>query len=185
MSTYSLKKSIAARVVESGGVVACPAEAVWGLSCNPFSAPAVMALLELKERPVHKGLIVVAAKTDMFEPVLQGLTSAERARVMISWPGPNTWLVPNHGYFPPWVTGDSSEVAIRVTSAPALIDLSNAVSSPIVSTSANPAGASPARWGFQVVRYFGSELPRSVGGVDLSAKPSTIRRVSTGEVLRA
>ena len=185
MSAYSFKTSIVAGIVASEGVVACPAEAVWGLSCDPFSASAVMALLALKERPVHKGLIVVAADPTMFAPLLECLTDAERARVRVSWPGPNTWLVPNNGYFPPWVTGDSSEVAIRVTSAPALIDLSNAVSGPIVSTSANPAGAPPARWGFQVVRYFGPGLPRSVGGVDLSAKPSTIRRVSTGEVLRA
>ncbi len=185
MSAYSIKKSIAASIVASEGVVACPAEAVWGLSCDPFSASAVIELLALKERPVHKGLIVVAANAEMFAPLLRHLTRFERQRVEASWPGPNTWLVPNCGYFPPWVTGDSSEVAIRVTSAPALIDLSSAVSGPIVSTSANPAGAPPARWAFQVVRYFGPSLPRSVGGVDLSAKPSTIRRVSTGEVLRA
>ena len=40
--------------------MACPAEGVWGLSCDPFDELAVKDLLALKQRPVHKGLIVVA-----------------------------------------------------------------------------------------------------------------------------
>ncbi len=43
-----------ASCIHDGGVVACPAEAVWGLSCHPFSEPAVGHILELKQRPVSK-----------------------------------------------------------------------------------------------------------------------------------
>lgn len=185
MSTYCFKTTLTARALSAGAVIACPAEAVWGLSCDPFSESAVMDLLTYKERPVHKGLIVVGACASMFEPLLQPLPPAQRALILASWPGPNTWLVPNVNHFPGWITGNSSEVAIRVTSAPALADLSLAVGGPIVSTSANIAGAQPARWGFQVVRYFGKDMLRTTGRVDLAAKPSTIRRAGTGEVIRA
>ena len=174
-----------AAFISQGGVIAAPAEAVWGLSCDPFSLTAVEQLLAMKRRSVTKGLIVVAADVGMFASLLDGLDSRQRRAVASSWPGPNTWLVPNLGVFPPWVTGDSHEVAIRVTSAPALRSLSRALGGPLVSTSANPAGGLPARFGFQVVRYFGADLPRAVGQVDLAGKPSTIRRVETGEVLRA
>ena len=60
-------------VLDSGGVVACPAEGVWGLSCDPYSEMAVDALLTLKRRSVHKGLIVVAADAAMFDGVLSSL----------------------------------------------------------------------------------------------------------------
>ena len=96
--------------------MACPAEGVWGLSCDPFDELAVKDLLALKQRPVHKGLIVVSDTRDAFSAVLRSLPSSQRAAIYASWPGPNTWLVPHRGVFPPWVTGNSNEVAIRFTS---------------------------------------------------------------------
>ncbi len=173
------------RQVELEGVVACPAEAVWGLTCDPLSEDAVLQLLAMKHRPASKGLIIVAASSAMFEPLLTPLDSAQRSELEFGWPGPNTWLVPNRGLYPEWITGDSDEIAIRVTKAPALAALSYRLGRPLVSTSANPADAQPARHGFQVVRYFGRGLVRAPGVVDLRATPSTIRRAGTGEVLRA
>jgi L-threonylcarbamoyladenylate synthase len=171
--------------VEQEGVVACPAEAVWGLTCDPLSEDAVLQLLAMKHRPISKGLIIVAASSAMLGPLLKPLDSTQRNELELSWPGPNTWLVPNRGLYPDWITGESDEIAIRVTSAPALALLSYRLGRPVVSTSANPAGAQPARHSFQVVRYFGRGLVRAPGVVDLEASPSTIRRVGTGEVLRA
>jgi len=56
----------------------------------------------------------------------------------------------------------------------------------LVSTSANPAGAQPARACFQVHRYFGevldSLLPGAIGAAD---KPTEIRDLASGRVIRA
>ena len=150
-------------VLDSGGVVACPAEGVWGLSCDPYSEVAVHDLLTLKRRSVHKGLIVVAADAAMFDGVLSFLSPDERQRVRASWPGPNTWLVPNQGVFPDWITGDSTEVAIRVTSALPLKRLSESFGGPLVSTSANPAGLPPPHYLWSLRRYFGVTLPALPG----------------------
>lgn len=185
MLEESFRISELAKEVRAGAVVACPAESVWGLSCDPFQDLAVLDLLALKQRPIHKGLILVAAEEWMLEPVLSSLPASQRKELSMSWPGPNTWLVENNGVFPSWITGGSDEVAIRVTSSPALRGLSWAVGGPIVSTSANPAGCPPAKHGFQVVRYFGPYLSRASGSVNVAGKPSTIRRTSTGEVVRA
>ena len=172
-------------LIFAGDVVACPAEAVWGLSCDPFSEETVLNLLAMKSRVMCKGLIVVAAEEWMFEPLLAELSPGQRMELTMSWPGPNTWLVPNRGVFPTWITGDSDEVAIRITSSPALRALSLAVGGPLVSTSANPSGSQPARHAFQVVRYFGPGLARSIGAVDLEKRPSVIRRIMTHEIIRA
>ena len=164
--------------------MACPAEGVWGLSCNPFDELAVQHLLALKQRPVHKGLIVVSDTREAFLAVLNPLPSSQCEAIYASWPGPNTWLVPNLGLFPPWVTGDSDEVAIRVTSSPALAALCRAFGGPLISTSANPAGLTPPRQAWEVRRYFGGALPYMPGAVDAAGKPSTICRASDGKVIR-
>jgi len=168
----------------AGNVVACPAEGVWGLSCNPFDQEAVQNLLAMKQRSVSKGLILVAATSETFGEVLQGLPLDQQGEVLASWPGPHTWLVPNRGCYPPWVTGNSTEVAIRVTSAPALSALCGAFGGALVSTSANPAGLPPPHTMWELRRYFGAALPALPATIDLAGKPSTIRRAEDGKVVR-
>ena len=98
--------------------------------------------------------------------------------------GPSHMACSKPWVFPPWVTGQSREVAIRVTSAPALSRLCEEFGGPVVTTSANWAGAQPARHIFQVKRYFGVQIVTVPGQVNLQGLPSTIKRVETGEVLR-
>ena len=168
----------------AGGVVACPAEGVWGLSCDPFDKGAVLELLAMKQREVSKGLIVVGASSEVFADVLRDLSAEQRETMLASWPGPNTWLVPHRGCFPSWVTGESDDVAIRVTSSPALAALCKAFGGPLVSTSANPAGLPPPHTIWELRRYFGTALPAMPGAIDPTGKPSTIRRVDDGSVIR-
>ena len=173
-----------AAALAAGEVVACPAEGVWGLSCDPEDEDAVDCLLQMKRRPVDKGLIIVAADPHDFAPLMTRLTAAQQRTLLDSWPGPNTWLVPHGDLLPPWITGDSDHVAIRVTSAPALRALSRAFGGPLVSTSANPAGLPAPHTLWQVRRYFGTRLPAMPGGLDPAGKASTIRRVEDGALVR-
>ena len=170
----------------AGGVVACPTEAVWGLSCDPDNPSAVERLLALKQRPVAKGLILVASDISQLAGLLDGLASGERARLELSWPGPTTWLIPHGGRVPPWICGDHDSVAVRVTAHPGMSALCDAWGGPLVSTSANPGGSQAPRERFQVVRYFGDALdaylPGAVGG---DARPSTIRDLRSDQIVRA
>ena len=169
----------------AGGVVACPTEAVWGLSCDPFDEDAVLRVLELKSRPVEKGLILVAADMNQLGWLLEDLEPAAWAKLELSWPGPTTWLVPHHGAVPRWVSGEFDTVAVRVSAHPSVVSLCRAFGGPLVSTSANPAGASPAREQFQLRRYFGNALDAVVPGVlGGNAKPSTIRDLASDTIIR-
>lgn len=175
----------AAKQIWQGGVVAYPTEAVWGLGCNPFSEQAVMRLLDMKERPVNKGLILVAHDIALFEPFIYHLNDIQRQRMKKTWPGPVTWLVPNNGLAPKWITGDYTGVALRVTAHPVAAALSRLVGAPIVSTSCNLQGRNPARTAFDVHRYFGDELDAiTSGSVGKRLNPSEIRDLMTGEVVR-
>ena len=177
--------SLTAAALRGGEVVACPAEGVLGLSCDPFNERAVWDLLRLKGRSLDKGLILVAADAEPFLPLLNVLTQIQKEGVLASWPGPNTWLLPHRSHFPSWVTGVNDTVAVRVTSSPALRALCAAHGGPLVSTSANPAGRPAAQASWQLRRYFGQDLLALPGTLDPAGKASTIRRVGDGSIVRA
>lgn len=146
MNTWHLRR--AARVLEGGGVVVHATEGVWGLACDPFDPVAVTRLLDLKGRSASKGLIVIADDPEAFGPELNSLEASERSRVLESWPGAVTWLLPNR-QFPGWITGGRDTVALRVPAHEQARALVTAAGGPLVSTSANPAGRPAPRTGLQ------------------------------------
>lgn len=174
-----------AQVVRRGGVIAYPTEAVWGLGCDPWDELAVERLLALKDRPVHKGLILVAADSEQFDFLLDDLPEIWLARLTGSWPGPNTWLVPHQNRLPEWITGHHDSVALRVSAHPLVRELC-ALTGPLVSTSANPAGRPAARSRLRVEQYFPEQLDKVLGGALGGRKnPSLIRDLISGDVVRA
>lgn len=182
-----LRLRAAIRAIQSGGIVACPTEAVWGLSCDPDNPDAVYRLLELKQRPVGKGLILVAASESQLAFLLADLDldREQRARLEAGWPGPNTWLVPHRGRVPPWISGEHDTVAVRVSDHSVIRALCCSWGGPLVSSSANPAGARPPVAAFQVRRYFGERLDAILpGAVGDSRRPSAIRDLASGRVIR-
>ncbi|MCP1313120.1 MULTISPECIES: L-threonylcarbamoyladenylate synthase [unclassified Halomonas] len=174
------------RALHAGRVVGCPTEAVWGLSCDPDNEQALTQLMRLKERDPAKGVILVAASMQQFGPWLSGLALELHARLATSWPGPNTWLVPDNGRSHALVRGAHRSVALRVTDHPHMAALCEAFGGPLVSTSANRSSEPPAMSADEVQRLFGDDLgaiaPGELGG---QARPSTIRDLLTGKVLRA
>ena len=79
-----------ARVVRRGWVIAYPTEAVWGLGCNPWDSTAVYRLLALKQRPMNKGLILVADNIRQFDFLLADLPQVWQDQLASTWPGPTT-----------------------------------------------------------------------------------------------
>ncbi len=176
----------AAEVVRSGGVIAYPTEAVWGLGCDPWNQSAVKKILTIKRRPVEKGLILVASDQKQLEPLLSSLTDEQRERLNQSWPGPVTWLIPDsEKWVPEWVRGEHSSVAVRVSSHPVVRELCEKWGKPLVSTSANRAGEEALREQQAVTSLLGDEVDIVVTGkTGESSSPSRICDLVTGQVLR-
>lgn len=184
---YKPSIAINASIMHQGGVVAYPTEAVWGLGCDPFNARAVKKILLLKQRHPAKGLILVAATIEQFAPYLTELTAEQRGLLEQSWPGPFTWLVPNNGSIPSWISGNFNSVALRVSAHPYVHDLCQAFGGPIVSTSANPQGKPAPRHRWQVFRYFNDNTYLdniAKGCVGNRKQPSEIKDLITGKIIR-
>jgi len=178
---------LARRHIDAGGIVAYPTESVWGLGCDPHSREAVERLLELKQRPVAMGLILIGASYVQLAPYIDTrmIDRAALDRVRRSWPGPNTWLLPASDAVPPWIRGRHASVALRVTAHPPAAGLCTAVGRAIVSTSANIHGQRPPRTALHLRAGLGRQvdyiLPGSTGG---AARPTRIRDAVSGRTLR-
>lgn len=177
----------AVAVLRRGGVVACPTESVWGLSCDPFDESAVERLLQIKRRPVDKGLILVAADRGQFDGLLDwdALPQDCRETVLASWPGPHTWIVPASEKLPRWITGAHDGVAVRVTAHETMAALCRAFGGPLVSTSANPTGAPPPRALAELDPVLHAALDAVLDGrTGNLPRPTAIRDALTGKPLR-
>ncbi|MCG8380099.1 MAG: Sua5/YciO/YrdC/YwlC family protein, partial [Proteobacteria bacterium] len=144
-------------VCKEGGIIAYPTEAVFGLGCLPVYEHAVRRILKLKYRSVKKGLIVVASEIEQLESYVEFSSISDISDIKSSWPGPVTWLIPVSKYTPSWLTGSHESLAVRVSAHPVVRLLCEKLG-PIVSTSANPQGAIPARTSQRVRSYFRNNI---------------------------
>ncbi len=185
LSSQTLSQAI--QCIKNGGVIAYPTESVYGLGCDPLNHQAVSKLLEMKQRNIGKGLILVASHIEQVERFIIPPPPINLTRALSTWPGPYTWIFRSHHDTPTWITGDyHHSIAIRISAHPVIRALCDSYGKPIISTSANISGEIPARSDLMVQRTFGEKVDFIVPGkVGTLTKPTTIRDVMTGETLRA
>lgn len=183
-SLFHLRRAVG--VIAAGGVVAYPTEAVFGLGCDPWCEAAVLRLLDIKARPVHKGLILIGSEYAQLAPFVAEVEAERMAAVQASWPGPFTWLLPARPETPYWLTGAHPTLAVRVTAHPIAAALCRAWGQALVSTSANRSTHPPARTPLAVRLRLGDALDYLLpGACGPSLRPSRIRDARTGALVRA
>lgn len=172
----------AAQALKRGKVIAYPTEGVWGLGCAPFNAKAVDKILQLKGRPVEKGMIIITDHANKLAAYIRDLPDSE---ALTNVSKPTTWLLEHGGLAPDWLSGGRPTLAIRISDHIVVKQLCQQAEMPLVSTSANPAGKEPARTAEQVKSYFGNLIdvivPGELGGHNGA---SEIRDFKTGNILR-
>jgi len=174
----------AARILKRGGVIAYPTEAVYGLGCVPENYVAVARILCLKRRPINKGLILIAGDLEQLAMYISFPSQAVMDQVLNSWPGPVTWILPATQAVPPWITGNRTTVAVRVSKHDQVRELCR-IAGALVSTSANPSHYPPATSARKVMMYFDHTLDYILPGkVGPESRPTEIRDAITGMVLR-
>lgn len=184
MSHWHIQR--ATQQLKTGGVIAYPTEAVYGLGCDPFDAAAVYRLLAIKNRPVNKGLILVASEWAQLAFLFPALSAEQLATLESTWPAAVTFTIPCHADVPHWLRGDFASLAVRVSAHPTVRQLCNRFGGAIVSTSANLAGREALRNYAAVQRRLGHAVDYVVpGSTNPHAQPSQIRDLISGDILRA
>lgn len=183
-STWHINK--AARIIRAGGIVAYPTEAVFGLGCDPFNLDAVWHLIGLKRRAIDRGLILIASDLEQLLPFIGSMDKKTEDKILATWPGPVTWLLPAQPSVSPLLRGRHDTIAVRVTAHPLAASLCDTLGHALVSTSANIAAHRPARKPFEVRRKFGDTIDYLLPGrTGERQQPSAIRDALTDKIIRA
>lgn len=175
------------KAVLQGAVIAYPTDTIWGFGCHPLDPVAVKRILDIKQRPVNKGLILLASSLEDLLPYLKNdLNDQEKIRLGQITEQPTTWLVEANPVCPFWLRGDFSTIAVRLTNHPFVQKICAAIQSPLVSTSANRCGRPTVKNAIQARNQFSAELDFIVGGYTTGrTQASKIISLSTNQVIRA
>ncbi len=173
----------ASRILNGGGVIAYPTEAVFGLGCLPDDCNAVGRILDIKQRDPAMGLILIGSGMEQFD---QWVNLPENTADFPSdCDKPVTWIVPAANNVPYWIRGDHAGIAVRLTTHPIARELCQAAGSALVSTSANISGRPPARNSFVLRRQLGTLVDYVVPGeCGRASGPSEIRDLESGKIVR-
>lgn len=127
--------------LRGGHVLIFPTETFYGLGCLASHAAAVNLIYQIKGRPVHKPLPLLAASEEQVSAVAQLEAMPEALRAF--WPGPLTVLLPARQGLPPQLVNEAGQVAVRVTPHPVAAALALGAGGPLTASSANRNGQPP------------------------------------------
>ncbi|MCK3658114.1 tRNA threonylcarbamoyladenosine biosynthesis protein RimN [Pasteurellaceae bacterium Pebbles2] len=181
MNTSSLIQTL-----KAGQVIAYPTEAVFGLGCDPLNQSAVQKLLVLKQRPVEKGLILIAPRLAFLLPFIDEtqLSEADWQRLQTPTASPTTWVVPAKSSVPRFLTGQFNSIAVRICTHPAVVELCENAGFALTSTSANLTGLAPCKTAVEIRTQFGEDFPLFDAPVGGAENPSEIRDLLTNQLFR-
>ena len=132
-----------ARFLRAGGVLIFPTETFYGMGCLAAHADAVARVYQLKHRPVHKPLPLLAANAAQVDEVAE--LAAMPKGLEAFWPGPLTVLLPARACLPQALVNAEGLVAVRVTPHPLAAQLALEAGGPLTASSANLSGGEAVR----------------------------------------
>ena len=166
----------AARFLRAGGVLIFPTETFYGMGCLATHAEAVARVYQLKCRPVHKPLPLLAAHTAQVDDVAE--LAAMPKGLAAFWPGPLTVLLPARACLPQALVNAEGQVAVRVTPHPLAAQLAVEAGGALTASSANLSGSEAVRSPQQLdpalldalkldaLQHAAQEMPISASGND-------------------
>jgi L-threonylcarbamoyladenylate synthase len=161
------------RCIAVGGVAVFPADTVYGLACEPGLDEAVRRLYALKGRRPDKPAAVMFFQADLALAALPELPAPTRAAVRALTPGGVTLLLPNpQRRF--GLTGGGETLGLRIPALPEHLRALEAVTWPVLQSSANHAGAPDARTLDEVPEAIRREAELVLDGGQLPGTPSTV-----------
>ena len=169
----------------SGGIIAYPTEAIFGLGCLANNDTTINRLITLKGRSPDKGLILIASCLEQLEPYILPLNQKQEKTILSDQSHPVTWLVPARSQTSFLLTGVHSSLAIRIIKHPPILELCQLINLPLVSTSANYCAQASALTTSQVEQLFTGKIDAILDdNTGKLTKPSSIVDLISGDIIR-
>jgi L-threonylcarbamoyladenylate synthase len=169
-----LKNSL--RILREEGIILCPTDTIWGLSCDATNSQAVEKIFRIKAREANKSLIILVNGEAMLERYARNIPPVVYELIEVS-DTPITIIYPDGKSLAPGVCTEDGSIGIRVCNETFCNELIGRFRKPIVSTSANLSGK-PAPLTFSEID---DEIKNSAGYVvtyrqddNRKSKPSSV-----------
>ena len=174
-------------VMKEGGLIAFPADTVWGLGCSALAPAAIERIRQVKgRREDHPFPLYAASAADVWtfcgEP-----SKAVESFAKEFWPGHLTMVLPLQMPLLKGVAGKDGTVGLRVPGSDWLRLCVGEIGAPMVNTSANRTGEPTFASAEEVVANLQDEVDLIVTTeLALAGKPSTVIKPIDGgyELLR-
>ncbi|NLY75291.1 MAG: threonylcarbamoyl-AMP synthase [Firmicutes bacterium] len=190
----------AARILQSGGLVAFPTETVYGLGAIFNNETALLNIFAVKGRPADNPLIVHIYGLDQLSRIAGSISPSAEKLIDRFWPGPLTLIFPKKPEVSSRVTAGLDSVAVRMPSDPAARELLRLTGIPVAAPSANLSGKPSPTLGEHVINDLfgkieciidGGACPAGVestvlsltGTVPVILRPGTVTREDLEQVL--
>lgn len=159
--------------LQRGAAVVMPTDTVYGIAALPENPDAVQWVFELKRRPDHKSLPILAANVRSLKDVVEMERRAE-ALAEAFWPGPLTLALPRApGFDHDLGAGIGPTVAVRVPAHEVALALLERTG-PLAVTSANISGEPAATTTEEARSAFGDAIPVYLEGGTCAGGASTV-----------
>ena len=183
----------AAEIIARGGIIAFRTDTFYGLGADPFNAPAVKRIRELKGREETSPILLLLSDPAEVDRFIAHRSKDFQTVAHRFWPGPLTLVGLARPQLPSELTAGTGTIGVRLPDNESVRALVRVCGGALTATSANPSGQPPARTADEVRIYFpvGVDLIIDDGEVsatqastvlDLSGEPA--RMVREGAVTR-
>ena len=134
----------AIKALRQGGTILYPTDTIWGLGCDACNAEAVNKLYEIKQRDGNKSMLILVDSVNMLERYVDVVPEIAYEILEVN-EEPLTIIYPEAKNLAKNLVADDGSIAIRITNEEFSRNLISVFRKPIVSTSANFSGVSPAQ----------------------------------------
>jgi L-threonylcarbamoyladenylate synthase len=158
----------------AGELLIFPTDTLYALGGLLLTAGVGARIRVAKNREAAKALPAVAADLDQVKQLCDNVSEKAWALARAFWPGPLTLILPAAARVPEDITVGTATIAVRVPGRELTRRLCR-LAGPLVSTSANVAGETPAATCAEAVASVGTAASLAIdGGQAEQTQPSTI-----------
>lgn len=189
MKTEIIRENIkaAAKLIQSGELVAVPTETVYGLAGNGLDEKAVEQIYEVKGRPQVKPLALMVPDSDAMDKYCEDVPCQAKTLAEKFWPGPLSIVLKSKSIVPDIVRAGGDTVSLRCPKHELTLELLREARLPLAAPSANPSGEESPKNAERVMQYFDGQIAAVIDGgecgigtestiIDMSRTPYKILR---------
>lgn len=165
----------AVHVINRGGLIGIPTDALYSIVADPFDLRAVGRVFAAKGREHIRSLPLAVSDTLMAEDLAKELNSRFYVLARHFWPGPLTMIIPAAAKVPLKVTGNTGRLAVRHANSPLLNAIIEKVGHSLIATSANMSGEPTVSSGIELFASMDGRIDLVLdGGLCTGAGPTTV-----------